>query len=63
MRKRVQCPTCGSLFDQELPNVTAEEADRQRAADDDRGVIFKCPLCEQEIHARRRDLPALPDSA
>ncbi len=61
MRKLVRCPKCGHDFVQLLPDVTPLEAEQLRDANDDSGVIIKCPHCQERIHRRRSDLPDLPE--
>jgi predicted RNA-binding Zn-ribbon protein involved in translation (DUF1610 family) len=61
MRKLLTCPKCGHQFVQNLPDVTAAEAEDLKAADDDRGVTFHCPICRQKTWLRRWDLPDLPE--
>jgi hypothetical protein len=63
MWKAIPCPHCGHQFKQQLPDVTAADADRLKANDDDRGVVFPCPLRQNNITMRQWDLPDLPDAS
>jgi predicted RNA-binding Zn-ribbon protein involved in translation (DUF1610 family) len=63
MQRGVQCPDCGRRFAQELPDVTAEEVARLKAAGDDSQVVFPCPQCKKKISVRKSSLldpPAPP---
>jgi DNA-directed RNA polymerase subunit RPC12/RpoP len=62
MRKLVRCPSCDSLVNQRLPDVSPFEADRLRADDNDTGVVVTCPHCQEKIWLKMRDLPNLPDA-
>jgi hypothetical protein len=59
MRRLIVCSDCGARFVQELPDVTEAEASALRAANDNSGVMFKCPTCQKEIWVPRSALPGL----
>jgi hypothetical protein len=63
MRKLIKCRRCGRDFVAQLPDVSAEEAARLRAANDDRGLCIRCPRCTENAlnRHRLRDLPDLPE--
>ena len=63
MYKLIKCSKCSHRFRQLLPDVTGAQADRLKAAADDRGVMFKCPQCKGKIWLKHWDLPDLPEPA
>jgi len=60
MYRLVRCPKCASSSMHRLPDVSAQEAARLRAAGDDSMVMVKCPQCQAKIWMPRWSLPDLP---
>ena len=43
------CPHCGHRFVQNLPDVSAAEAEQLKADDNDKGVVFICQTCLESV--------------